>query len=93
MKEMVKTIEFVSYDGTYPNLCSGELVLCIDGKKVNLGCCLCSGGCVWFDEDWNEHVEEEEWSVDVPKEFEQYVEEITNIVNENVPWGCCGGCI
>lgn len=86
-------VEFVSYDGEFPNLCRGELVLRIEGKEVNLGCCLCSGGRVWFDSDWREHVESGEWSVDVPEEFAQYADEIVEVVNDNVPGGCCGGCV
>lgn len=81
-------IEFVSYNGRFPNLCSGELILKIDNKVVNLGHCLVSGGCVWF-EDWNEHVESGAWLVDVPEEYAQYTEKII----KNVPWGCCGGCV
>lgn len=86
-------IEFISYDGTFPNLCRGELVLRINGKEVNLGCCLCSGGSVWFDNNWEAYVENGPWSVDIPDEFVQYADEITKIVNENVPCGCCGGCV
>jgi hypothetical protein len=33
----VKNIEFVSYDGAYPNLCSGKLTVKIDGKEVSFG--------------------------------------------------------
>lgn len=86
-------VEFVSYNGKYPNLCTGELVLRITGKEVNLGCCLCSGGRVWFDDEGSEHVEDGSWSVSVPKEFAQYADEITEVVNDNVRWGCCGGCV
>lgn len=28
-------VEFVSYDGEYPNLCSGTLMLSIDGEPWN----------------------------------------------------------
>lgn len=30
-------IEFVSYDGTYPTLCSGKLIVKIDGKEISFG--------------------------------------------------------
>lgn len=30
-------IEFVSYDGTYPTLCSGKLIVKINGKEVSFG--------------------------------------------------------
>jgi hypothetical protein len=30
-------IEFVSYNGKYPNLCSGKLTVKIDGKEVSFG--------------------------------------------------------
>lgn len=86
-------VEFVSYDGKYPNLCRGDLVLRIDGKEVNLGCCLVSGGNTWLDSDWGACIECGAWSVDIPEEFVQYADEITEVVNDNVPWGCCGGCI
>ena len=65
-------IEFVSYNGRYPNLCSGTLVVEIDGKKVTFGWTnpaswmkeekadyprfWCSGGSVSFDKDRNEEV-------------------------------------
>lgn len=86
-------VEFVSYSGEFPNACSGELILRIEGKEVSLGNCLCSGGHVWFDDDWWEHIEDGPWSVNVPKEFARYADEITKVVNDNVPWGCCGGCV
>lgn len=85
-------VEFISYDGEYPCLCSGDLVVRIDGKEVDLGSCLCSGGNVWFD-DWRGYADFGKWSVDVPEEYAEYTKEITRVVNENVEWGCCGGCI
>lgn len=85
-------VEFVNYDGRYPCLCIGELVIRIDGKDVNLGNCLTSGGNVWF-HDWEERIDKGEWIVSVPNEYQEYAEEITKVVNENVPYGCCGGCI
>lgn len=54
-----------------------------------------SGGCVWHDSDWNYDVIHDDWKVDLYEhpELEQYKEEITKVVNENVEQGCCGGCI
>lgn len=90
-------VEFVSYDGRYPCLCYGTLVLRIDGKKVTLPSgCLISGGLVTFDDDWCEEVFDGPWSVDpteVPIEYHDRLEEIKECVNANVPWGCCGGCV
>lgn len=87
-------IEFVSYNGKWPNLCSGTLVLKINGEeKVLPDCCMCSGGSVTFDADWNETVTQGPWTVDVPDELLDYKEEIEKCVNNNVPWGCCGGCV
>lgn len=85
-------VKFISYDGAFPNLCSGELVLEIDGVRRN-DFELCSGGCVWFDDNWEDHVESGPWTVCVPKDLEGLKEEITRLVNENIPWGCCGGCV
>lgn len=84
-------IEFVSYDGEYPNLCSGTLVLKIDGHEVTFPkYCMNSGGSISGDY-WN--VYEGEWTVKVPEEYKVYEKEINKVVNENVEHGCCGGCI
>lgn len=85
-------IEFVKYTGRYPCLCAGDLILRIDGEEVNLGDCLTSGGSCSYDGEL-EWVAEGPWSVDVPPQYAQYTAEITEVVNSNVPWGCCGGCI
>lgn len=44
-------VKFVSYDGKYPNLCSGTLVLEVDGEKREIPYALCSGGSAYFDEN------------------------------------------
>ena len=55
---LMKQVEFISYDGAYPNLCSGLLVLKINGKvKKFPRYCLLSGGSVQFDDNWLEHIE------------------------------------
>ena len=87
-------IKFVSYDGKYPNLCSGTLVLGKDGKQYQLQHCLRSGGSVFFDSDWNGIVTSGSWNVvDLPEELEPFHDEIEQLVNDNVPQGCYGGCI
>lgn len=86
-------VEFISYSGRYPNLCRGTLILRINGKIVKWKNCLESGGYVWFSEDWEDHIEYGPWSVNVPSEYLLYKEEIEKMVNENIPEGCCGGCI
>ena len=39
-------VEFVNYNGRYPNLCRGTLTLRINGKIVEWKNCLESGGYV-----------------------------------------------
>lgn len=100
-------VKFISYTGKYPNLCSGILTLEIDGVEHTFGnknnehqpefeSFWCSGGNVWFSDNWDAHVEEGKWSIDVdylPEQFRKYVQEIDRIFNENVESGCCGGCV
>lgn len=50
--------EFIDYDGGFPNLCSGRLKFKADGKVYEEDVSLISGGSVWFDSHWCEHVEE-----------------------------------
>lgn len=87
-------IEFVSYDGRFLNLCSGTLVLKIDGvERIFPKYCMSSGDSVSFDSNWCEHVESGAWSVDVPDDLIDYKQEIEDCVNANIPFGCCGGCV
>lgn len=91
--------KFVSYNGRYPNLCSGTLKFKLNGKLYTLGENRCfwlvSGGTVGFDEDWNEQVTTGPWSLpdSIPEELEPYRKEIEDMINKHIPWGCCGGCI
>lgn len=94
----MRDIKFMSYDGEYPNLCSGELILLIDGKKVSLGECLSSGGRVSHNEEYEYTVTSGDWGVsfDAVQNLNLTDNEkdlIRDLVNENVPQGCCGGCI
>ena len=110
-------IEFVSYDGAYPNLCSGTFIVKIDGKETSFGRRFLrehekksgialadyprfwiSGGGVSFDDEWNEIVYHDEWQLnfeekDYPKHIVELMPELIKAFNENVPYGCCGGCV
>ena len=90
-------IEFVSYDGAWPNLCSGTLIIKVDGKTYSFKYAMISGGhiCGGPHTDWDMWSEQGPWELNLEEhpELEQYKEEITRVVNENVPQGCCGGCI
>lgn len=91
---LMSKVEFVSYDGKYPNLCSGALVLRIDGEiTIFPEYCMSSGGRVWFDDSWKGHVYQDDWRVEVPVKYRHLQEEINKVVNNNVSRGCCGGCL
>jgi len=86
----------IEYDGAFPNLCAGQLVVIIDGKRWEFpSYCMESGGGVWFDDGWSEHVDSGPWSISRwPKGFpEDQMQAVTNAINESVPHGCCGGCV
>ena len=86
----------IEYNGSYPNLCRGRLVVTIDEKRWTFSdYCLSSGGCVSFDDDWNEDVSEGDWSIsEWPENFsEELKDPVLDAVNSVIPLGCCGGCV
>ena len=55
-----------------------------------------SGGSVTADKDWNFEVTQGEWELNdcwLPDFLKPYGKELIDLFNENVDWGCCGGCI
>lgn len=112
-------IEFVSYTGAYPNLCSGILTMKVNGKEYEFGHDWLnsllgkggdppnrlpqfwrSGGYCGFDDDWNEEVGQGDWVMSdevkedkYPKEIWDCLNDILEVMNQNVPGGCCGGCL
>ena len=93
---MSNKLKFISYDGEYPNLCRGTLILNLNGKDVVFpNYCLSSGGSVSFDDDdWCENVTHGEWGINefpagFPTELQQ---KAIDLVNDNIQQGCCGGC-
>lgn len=107
-KEEPKHVEFISYTGKYPNLCRGVLTLKIDGfeykfghdsydweagkyKDNNFNSFWRSGG--GLDDDYIPI--EREWLIEIeeiPDRLRMYALEIDRVFNDNVPFGCCGGC-
>ena len=86
----------IMYDGKFPNLCRGNLLVTVNGVRWHFGSyCLASGGDVWFTKDWEERIEYgpwnvEEWPEDFPEELKR---EVLERINEEITWGCCGGCV
>jgi len=86
----------VEYDGCYPNLCAGGLIVYIDGKRWEFPeHCLMSGGSVCIDDEGMEEVEQGPWRMDNwPKDFpEELKNDVLEEINEVIPEGCCGGCV
>ena len=55
-----------------------------------------SGGNCGIRVDGDEYCEDGPWEIDeerIPEEYKKYAKEIRKIFNENVQFGCCGGCI
>jgi len=76
--------------------CSGTFTVEVDGEKWFFGGgALITGGNVSFDENWSEHVEEGPWRIGIwPEDFpEDKKWEVLEAINEEIPWGCCGGCV
>lgn len=101
-------VKFVSYTGKYPSLCTGVLTLEINGKIYKFGNSwlepenydkfwYSGGSCGFGSVDYsNEYCEEGPWNIieqDLPVELRKYYDEIKQVFNENVPHGCCGGCL
>ena len=105
MKNNKPDIEFVSYDGEYPCLCYGTLILKVNGKNMKFGDkskypqFWSSGGNISFDSEWNVRIKEGEWmwkcyEIDkLPSDIVDNKEYVMELFNDNVQWGCCGGCI
>lgn len=98
-------VEFVSYSGKWPCLCMGELTLKIDDKIVTFGSLseqkkdywieiISGGSCGFTDNSYTDSfITEGEWDIILPDEFKSIEKEVKKLFNENVPYGCCGGCL
>lgn len=84
-------IKFIEYTGVYPHLCTGCLVIEVNGDRYSLINILSSGG--GFDAEYEAVMGP--WQIDkeaLPAELRPLVKKITKLINKNVPFGCCGGC-
>lgn len=100
-------VEFVSYSGRPYSLCSGLLVLRIDGVEHSFGYDSLERVHGEFPQFWstgggigggwdNPCAYQGEWQIDVeriPEQFRKYAEEFDREFNSSVERGCCGGCI
>lgn len=82
----------IKYNGEFPNLCRGRLEVWINNDYYDFGRhVLESGG--YINEDFE--IVKNNWIINkYPKDFpKEYEEELLKIVNQDIPHGCCGGCI
>lgn len=87
-----KDIKFHSYDGKYPHLCIGTLKLQIGDEIREYDDLIISRGYVTPEGEvvrmpWEIHEEVLE------KDIRGWAKYIRDLVNKNIDWGCCGGCI
>lgn len=68
----------VTYDGCYPNMCGGRLIVKFDEVEVynNKYCCDATRGALCWED-------EEKYDLDIRKAVESVLSEYQ---------GCCGGC-
>ena len=96
---------FVSYTGKSPNLCMGILTLSINGINKTFGMydgCdydkfWFSGGSTGFRNGYSDsYIKKGDWGIDeyrLPDELRPFATLLINLFNDNVPNGCCGGCL
>ena len=102
--ELMNHIEFVNYTGAWPSLCCGILTLVIDGETVTFGPST-SVEKPMYDRFWRSggytnwatgEVVERGWCVcadELPEQYRAYADEIQDVMDANIPHGCCGGCL
>lgn len=101
-------IEFVSYTGKFPNLCTGDLTLRIDGEDVvfdnksNPRFWTSGGRCYMTHEDYGDYVYRDKWELidvehleDLDPKYIDMLDDMLDVMNtnNNTQYGCCGGCL
>ena len=97
-------VEFIKFENHhYKYRCLGSLTLRINGKIIRFGDDIdddyerfwISGGDTYTDDKGNVFVNKGPWYTKdeyLPKQYIEYKEEILQVINENMKWGCCGAC-
>ena len=98
----MRNIQFISYNGKYPTLCYGSLILNINNTQYSFECALASGGKAYFPNGFTNDpvIEHGPWkkivilhsTSDINFNDEE-LDYIIKLINEHVAHGCCGGCI
>jgi len=87
----------IKYDGAYPNLCSGQLIVYVGVRKyVFPDYCMSSGGSAGVDfSTMDDYCTSGPWTIrEWPKRFpKEYKKDVLDAVNNEIRHGCCGGCI
>lgn len=82
----------VFYDGKYPNVCLGCLIIKIDGKEIynKEHRCYSTGSIVWLDDNWNIGSGKLVWD-----DAKYFSKEIQKAVSDELKKMkvCCGGCV
>lgn len=84
-------IKFHSYNEEYPTLCMGTVKLRVGKEIREYNNLIESGGYLTPDGDNIQMpytINEEE----LEKDIQKHADYIRDLVNKNIPWGCCGGC-
>jgi len=88
-------LEFISYDGKFPNLCRGKLLIRLHGQQWGLR--LKSGGVARSYGDNVEHIVQGPWQLEedlLPDDFPRdLIPAVLLLVEKRVPRGCCAGCL
>ena len=55
-----------------------------------------NGSCGFTNDFKDSYIYDGEWEISIdelPEKYQKYVDEIAEVFNDNVPRGCCGGCL
>jgi len=90
----------ISYDGSYPNKCSGTFTIARDsGQIIHLTYVLSCPGYVGFGKDYSDEIVEDTGTWEYDEEVLEKaltideIEEFKRWVMDNIPTGHCGGCL